>query len=107
MDVEKLIQAARCCTSGGEGCDKCPMNDYIGMCNLARHSLTARKICEIADHYEALLKAERSKVVQEARAWVEQQTFYGIHAPKGIINMDADKMRRKLDSMEPDKEQTP
>lgn len=62
MDVEKLIQAARCCTSGGEGCDECPMNEYIGRCTVARHSLTACKICEISDYYEQKLMLLREDI---------------------------------------------
>lgn len=147
MDVEKLIQAARCCTLGGEGCDKCPMNDYIGKCSLARHSLTARKICEISDYYEqklmllredinllqrtmrthkdviadykrqleeskALLKAERSKAVQEVREWIEEaKPNAKEHLPWRYesICVAYDELEvqclSKLDSMEPDKEE--
>lgn len=63
----------------------------------------ARDILAVRDHYEALLAAERSKVVQEVREYVraeQYELFDEVNSP----NLDVNEFNKWLDSMEPGKE---
>ena len=107
MDVEKLIQAAEWCKNGPDfpnlPCGGCPIRRDHPECmefNDLRRS--AQGIITVRDHYEALLNAERSKVIAEVRQYVNAWAGY---LPGVGMQVSSNSVLKKLDSMEPDKEE--
>lgn len=103
MDVEKLIQAAEHCYKE-HACMSCGHQMESECMHVLGYSEkeTAKAIIFVRDHYEALLKAERSKVVHEVREWAKDAVFTDSWGMPAIYLYQ---ITEKLDSMEPDKEE--
>lgn len=107
MDVEKLIEAAEKCrrSDGCNGCERLIEFADGVRCN----PFGSVSVIAVRDHYEALIKSERSKVVQDVITEIESldnpcrdiwdEEYSG--ALKEVI-----RVLEKLDSMEPDKGDT-
>ena len=84
MDVEKLIYAAESCKYR-RNCEGCP--GKIGNKGCILNGSMEKVLLDAKAHYEALIKAERAKVVQEVREWAS-------------IEISGYDLYEKLDSME-------
>lgn len=93
MDVEKLIEASKICADPQGDCNNCPCK---GNCVCG---LWLAEIIAVRDHYEALLKSERSKVIAEVREWVndDDNTYSDTRGNPVLCKFET---LRKLDSME-------
>ena len=93
MDIDKLIQAAESCKYR-RNCEGCP--GKIGNKGCLLNGSMEKALLAAKDYYEALIKAERAKVVQEVREWIDHNNFVDSYSRR-VLRVS--EIREKLDSM--------